>query len=351
METLLKSKENVQTIWRCPSNIAIVKYWGKKGRQIPCNTSLSMTLSNSYTQVAVELSEKKSEEQIQLSYFFDDKLNPSFGNRVQQFLKENQSFFPFSKDKAITIRSFNSFPHSAGIASSASSFGAISLALLDLTYSLNGNTLTEEFYQKASNLARLGSGSASRSLFPGYALWGENSFVANSSDEYAIKVEEIHPVFQEMQDAIIIVEDAPKKVSSSVGHQLMENHPFAEARFQQANANVLQLLDILKRGDMDAFIHICESEALTLHAMMMTSSDYYLLMKPQTIAVIEKIIAYRKESKIPLCFTLDAGPNVHLLYPKSFEKQVKNFIENDLAESYKQVIYDEIGEGPKKHTI
>lgn len=334
--------------WTCPSNIAIVKYWGKKGNQIPCNSSLSLTLSNSFTQVEAELSAKTADDLVQLTYYFEGEINEKFGQRVAKFLIDNREFFPFLSENALTIHSSNSFPHSAGIASSASAFGAISLALLDIAYTLENKELDDEFYAKASYLARLGSGSASRSMFPGYAMWGENDKISNSSNEYAIEVKNIHPTFRNMKDAILIVEDEPKKVSSSVGHSLMNNHPYAENRFKQAIDRTSELVEILKTGNMEAFIHMCESEALTLHAMMMTSMDYYLLVKPGTITAIERLIEFRKENNIPVCFTLDAGPNVHVLYPKAFEKQVEDFIQNELSDTYKNVIYDMEGNGPKK---
>lgn len=341
-------EKQVKVKWRCPSNIAIVKYWGKKGIQIPCNSSLSLTLSNAFTEVEVELLDKTSSESVQLTYYFEGEINASFGARVSRFISANSASFPFLEKYALTIHSTNSFPHSAGIASSASAFGAIALALLDLTYQWEGKEIDDAFYHRGSNLARLASGSASRSLFPGFSMWGEHPAVPNSSNQNAIEISAIHPAFREMKDAILIVDDQPKKVSSSVGHALMENHPYAENRFKQANERTATLLDILKTGDWKAFIHLCESEALTLHAMMMTSTDYYLLMKPGTIDAVNRLIEFRKKKDIPVCFTLDAGPNIHVLYPKVQEQEVEAFIKNDLSDTYKSVLFDERGHGPQK---
>lgn len=348
MENQKEIVNQIKVKWRCPSNIAIVKYWGKKGIQIPCNSSLSLTLSNSFTEVEAELSEKTSDDIVQLTYYFEGEINEQFGERVARFLVDNRSFFPFLENNAITIRSTNSFPHSAGIASSASAFGAIALAMLDIAYELEGKEIDTNFYITGSNLARLASGSASRSMFPSYAMWGENPAVPGSSDQHAVEVTDIHPVFQSMKDAILIVDAEPKKVSSSVGHSLMNNHPYAENRFQQANDRTVELIEILKTGDVNAFVHLCESEALTLHAMMMCSVDYYLLMKPGTITVIERLIEFREKTGVPVCFTLDAGPNVHVLYPKEFALEVEDFIKNELADTCSNVIFDEEGNGPIK---
>lgn len=316
--------------------------------QIPCNSSLSLTLSDAFTEVVVDLEDGKSNQGIELDYYFEGELSPSFGARVKKYLESNIESFSFLNDYKVVMRSTNSFPHSAGIASSASAFGAIALALMDLKYQFEGKEIDADFYNEASNFARLGSGSASRSLFPNYAMWGYNDAISNSSDLMAVEVKEIHPAFQGLKDAILIVEDEPKKVSSSIGHSLMNNHPYSENRFKQANQRAAELINILKTGNFDAFIQMSESEALTLHAMMMTSEDYYLLVKPGTISIIEKILDFRATTGLNLCFTLDAGPNIHLLYQGAQKSEVESFIQNELSAHCLDVLYDTIGKGPEK---
>lgn len=331
-----------EIIWRCPSNIALVKYWGKKENQIPCNASLSLTLNHSFTEVSLTLDEKK-EKGIELQYFFHEQPNEHFQKRILRYLEQNEGSFDILKDYSITIHSTNSFPHSAGIASSASSFGAIALALLSASEQQD-----ENFYEEASNLARLGSGSACRSMYGPYALWGKLPQVSQSSDEFAIPILDIHPNFHDMQDAILIVDDSVKKVSSSAGHALMKGHPYADARFLQANQHCIEMLNVLAKGEYEQFITIIEQEALALHAMMMTSNQYFLLMKPGTIHAIEKIMEFRKETGTPIAFTLDAGPNVHVLYPGKDKLQVQDFLESELKGSIKEIIYDNAGTGPVK---
>ena len=106
----------------------------------------------------------------------------------------------------------------------------------------------------------------------------------------------------------------------------------------------------MKSEDLDGFVEIVESEALSLHAMMMTSNPYFILFKPNTLSIIEKIWDLRKNNKIPICFTLDAGANVHLLYPFEFKNIVKIFIEDELKEFCQngQYILDYVGVGAKK---
>jgi diphosphomevalonate decarboxylase len=335
---------NKKICWRCPSNIAFVKYWGKKAGQTPANASLSMTLENACTDVSLTLEEKSGAE-IELEYTFEGAPHEPFRKKILTYLNENRASFPFLSDFSLHLNSTNSFPHSAGIASSASAFGAIALALLSAS-GYSGN----DFYQQASHLARLGSGSACRSVFPGFALWGKLTGVEDSSDQYAIPVAPVHAIFSDLRDAILIVDDSPKKVSSSAGHSLMKGHYYAESRFRQANTHCLNLLNVIKTGDLEHFVIIIEQEALALHAMMMTSEDYYLLMKPGTVQAIESVMNFRKESKIPVCFTLDAGPNVHVIYPGGYSQQVTSFLNDKLRPDLKEIIFDHIGSGPKKLT-
>jgi len=334
-------------IWRCPSNIAIVKYWGKKENQVPCNSSLSMTLSKSFTEIELELVEKKSNTEIELDFYFENNKNEQFEQKIAKYAAILSKNLPFLKEVGLKIKSKNSFPHSAGIASSASSFAALAVAILDASQG-GRQTFNEDFFQKASEMARLGSGSACRSLYAGFAEWGKNNAISGSSDEFAISVTGIHEDFKNFHDSILIIESEPKKVSSSAGHSLMKDHPYAKNRFSQANQRTEKLIEVLSTGDLLEFIRIAESEALTLHAMMMTSSDYYLLMKSGTLIAIEKIIEFRKETGIPVCFTLDAGPNVHVLYPGSEKNKVESFLNNSFKESVKEIIFDQIGKGPEK---
>lgn len=322
-----------------PSNIALVKYWGKRDNQLPCNASLSMTLSNARTAVKLYRTEKQ-DRGIAFSYYFEGRQNEAFRQKVLRYLLGQKEFSDLLNNYAIRIESENSFPHSAGIASSASAFAAIAAAFLKAS-----GTAEDHFTREASRLARLGSGSACRSFFGPFSLWGRLEEVAGSSDDFAIPVLQIHECFQNMRDTILIVEDRPKAVSSSRGHALMEDHPLAKARFQQADNHCKDLLFALKSGDFDAFISITEREALSLHAMMMTSGDYYLLVKPATIQIIEQVFRFRKETGLPICFSLDAGPNVHLLYPESIRDKVDSFIKNNIKSGLKFVVYDQAGTG------
>ena len=336
--------------WQSPSNIALVKYWGKKGRQIPQNPSISFTLSECRSETFVDF---EKAEKFGFQFFFEGKENPAFGAKIEKFLVENQAFFPFINQLNLKVESRNTFPHSSGIASSASSMSAFVMCLLEIerSLSLSKGRPIDMVLRKASYFSRLASGSAARSVFPKMALWGATPYYKDSSDEYAVSLEnDIHPVFKTYHDSILIVSGETKSVSSRAGHALMEGNPYAPARYAQANENIKNLLAALKSGDLDTFINITESEALQLHALMMCSNPSFILMKPNTLRIIEEVRTFRNETQIPLCFTLDAGPNVHLLYPETAAENIGYFVESKLIDycADNQWIIDKVGDGPKK---
>lgn len=345
-----KLKEGSVT-WRSPSNIAIIKYWGKHGIQLPKNPSISFTLENAYTETKFEYSPKTGVDTgLQVEFLFEGKENEAFKAKIVKYLESITNIFPFLKQLNLKISSTNSFPHSAGIASSASSMSALALCLCSLEDDLFG-TLNDdtEFRKKASFISRLGSGSACRSIYKGLAVWGEFGEVPNSSDLFAVPyMDNVHEVFKTFHDDILMISGGEKSVSSRAGHSLMEQNIYADNRYQQARQRLHELLIALQSGDVDTFGRISESEALTLHALMMTSSPPYLLMKPNTLAAIEKIIAFRKETKTPLYFSLDAGPNLHLLYPDSVVEQTKAFIQSELLQfcENQKWLEDKVGDGP-----
>jgi diphosphomevalonate decarboxylase len=336
-----------QTCWRSPSNIALVKYWGKHGNQLPANPSISFTLHNAYTETQIVAHPTSIRGGLSIDFLFDGEPNEAFANKIRQFLATIVSYFPFLHQYHLQIDSRNSFPHSAGIASSASSMSALALCLCSLEQQFNGQEeQNEAFFRKASIIARLGSGSAARSVFPAAAVWGRHIDLPNSSDEYAVPFA-MHPIFHTYQDAILIVNRSEKAVSSRVGHQLMNTHPYAAVRYQQANEHFRQLIDILQNGDVEAFVPIVENEALTLHGLMMNSSPSFILLHPNTLHIIQKIRQFRQETQLPICFTLDAGPNVHILYPDAYSYRIVPFIETALLPycEHRYWIADRVGKG------
>ena len=337
--------------WQAPSNIALVKYWGKKKNQIPANPSLSFTLSSSLTTTQMEFTpiEQKATE-YSYDFLFEGKENKNFRPKIDSFLHRINPYLPFLKDYHFKIESSNSFPHSSGIASSASAFAALASCFMEMEKKMNPAMDEAYFYQKASFLARLGSGSACRSLRGPMMMWGKHEDYRGSSDLFAVEYPyDIDPVFRDFQDAILLVHKGEKSVSSTTGHGLMEGHRYAGSRFEQANSNLSVIRNVLKEGDLDKFVEIVESEALSLHAMMMTSIPYFLLMKPNTLEIIERIWRYRRNTGKHLCFTLDAGANVHLLFPGEEADNIYSFIKDELLQfcEGRSVLRDRVGPGAR----
>lgn len=359
--------------WKTPSNIALIKYWGKKEPQIPENTSISFTLNACNTITTLEFSRRHSElvseshidatlkqsrylsgqsdEKFKFDIYFEGKKKDDFKPKITSFFERIKLYSPFLSDYDLVIKSENSFPHSSGIASSASGMSALALCVMSLEKELNPKITKEYFYKKASFLARLGSGSACRSIKGEIVVWGKHQEIDGSSNLYGVAFSsEVHENFKNYQDIILLVDKGEKLVSSTVGHKLMINHPFAEQRFKQAEENITKMKAILKLGDLKFFVKLVESEALTLHAMMMTSSPYFILMKPNTLKIINKIWEYRANTSSNVCFTLDAGANVHLLFPESEKTVINNFVFKELMQfcQNNQYICDSVGYGAKQ---
>ena len=228
-------------------------------------------------------------------FIFNQQRNPAFEERVQRFLNKVAPLFPFLKQFSYQIYSENSFPHSSGIASSASAMSALALCLCSLEQKFFGTSAygAEGFFKKASFIARLGSGSAARSVFPSCAVWGESTIVPGSSNYEAVPYfMDIHPVFKTYRDDILILSSEKKEVSSSAGHDLMNGHVFAERRVEIAHQHLSNTIDALRRGDVSLFGKILEKEALMLHALMMTSEPAYILMQPNTLQVIQRVMGF-----------------------------------------------------------
>ncbi|MCF8218647.1 MAG: hypothetical protein K9I29_00845 [Bacteroidales bacterium] len=339
--------EKGKIVWESPSNIALIKYWGKYGQQYPENPSLSMSLKKSVSIVELRF-RKNTDKKGTVDFKFEGIENQQFKQRVDKYLYQIAGYFPFLKDLYLEINSSNTFPHSSGVASSASFMSALALCICTLE-KFTHQTYDSDFYQKASFMARLGSGSASRSVLGKFAAWGKNPGFSGSSDEYAVSFTEFIPEnLRIIHDAVIIVNSAPKKVSSSQGHQLMQNHFYKQARIQQANTNIFRLMEAFSSNNWESISDVIENEALSLHALMLSSSPGYILLQQQTIDIIDAIREFRKVSGAQICFTLDAGPNVHVLYTEKAKQQVETFIDKELkplAEN-NHIIYDKTGEGP-----
>ena len=321
--------KDIEVFASCPSNIALIKYWGKYEGQIPANPSISFTLSNCKTETKMIF---RSGEKFSVKTFLAGKEETKFSEKIEKYFRSIEKYLSWILQGSFVIETENTFPHSSGIASSASGFGAIAKCLMEMDKAFSGKDFFD--VKKASFLARLGSGSACRSVYDGLVVWGEVNEAEGSSDLYAVKYpdEEIHPIFRDFNDYVLLIHEGQKSVSSTVGHGLMNSNPYAERRFQEARDNFVPMKEILNSGDLQAFMKLVEHEALTLHAMMMMSDPAFILMQTGTLQVINRVWEFRKETNLPLFFTLDAGANVHLLFPSEKKAEISNFIKTELLQ-------------------
>lgn len=345
-------REDVINIsWRAPSNIALIKYWGKSGHQLPDNGSLSITLEKSSTTTSLSFKKKqKVEEKIRFEYYFHGNRQLQFEKKTERILNDLITRMPFLTDYELVFQSENNFPHSTGIASSASSMSALALCLVSMEEVVNRKKLDRDnFFRRASFIARMGSGSASRSVYGGIVTWGNIPFINPSSDEYAVPFHlQESSRLNHLMDIILIVSSKEKSVSSTTGHALMVNHPYKEGRIAQANQHLKKMVSAIRNNDFPAIAEIAENEALSLHALLMTSSPDGLLLKPNTLKIIEEIKHYRVKNGVDLFFTIDAGPNVHLIYYEDQREMVLPFVQNTLSQFCEdgKWIDDKIGNGP-----
>jgi diphosphomevalonate decarboxylase len=203
---------------------------GETRRTITKQSFSSLTLSDASTTTSISLKKKRSKKPIDLDFSFEGKKNPAFSAKILTYLTGIQKEFNFLSEQRIIVDSENSFPHSAGIASSASSMSAMALCLMSLKATTEKKMYNyDTFLQQASGFARLGSGSASRSIYPEFSVWGKTTTVPGSSDKYAIPFPiNYHNDFSDMEDSILIVNESEKSVSSQSRTCFDERSPYGE---------------------------------------------------------------------------------------------------------------------------
>lgn len=291
---------------KAPANIAFIKYWGKKDEvlRIPINDSISMNLSNAYTTTTVEFSSVYPSDE---TYYGDNKMEAKESRRVIDHLDRIRKLAKVQIKAKVVTR--NSFPKGVGIASSASGFAALTLAAADAL----GLKLPEK---KLSVLARLGSGSACRSIPDGFVLWktGKSS---NESYAYSLYDEK----YWDLRDIIAVVSEDKKKITSTKGHEDAGNSIFFEARIKNLPRRIVELKEVLQNKDIKKFGELVEKEAIELHTIMMTQTPPLFYWNKDTMDIIHQVHHWRNEGT-EVYFTIDAGHNVHLICEGREEKRV-----------------------------
>ena len=240
-----------EIIWQVPSNLPWLNIGAKRG-STPGDPSLSLTLRESVTVLEAQFvfdpqrdaCDPTSEWTFEFSA--DPSNNVAFGKKTFRHLEAMANYYPFLTRTKLSLKSHNTFPHSAGIASSASASLSTALLAEGLATILRCENLESAItdpmsLQRASYLARLGSGSATRSAFPIGALWGEWKNSLSSSDEWGIGVADELPYLKTLEDMILVVDHNKKKISSRVGHELMDCHPYRQERYVRASARLHSL--------------------------------------------------------------------------------------------------------------
>ncbi len=281
------------------ANIAFIKYWGRRDHalRLPLNGSISMNLDGATTTTTVIFDPALDEDRVTI---LDAGTTAQAAHRVSAHLDRVRALAGITTRARVVSR--NSFPMGTGIASSASAFAALTVAACAAA-----NLTLDE--RALSILARLGSGSACRSIPAGFVEWHAGE---DSETSYAETI--APPEHWDLRDLIAIVQTAHKDVGSTTGQALVDSSPFSEARLAAAERGLAVVRNAIRACDFETFGEETEQEALRMHAVALTSQPSVLYWSPETVRIMQAIRAWRAEG-VRAYFTIDAGANVHVLCP------------------------------------
>ena len=310
-----------KTTAKAPANIAFIKYWGKKNPKLrlPLSNSVSMNLSNVFTTTTVEFSPQLKKDQIIMD---KEHLSIDEAERIIKHLDliREKAKIPFKAK----VKTKNNFPKGTGTSSSASGFAALTLAGCKAA----GLNLNEK---ELSIIARLGSGSACRSIPDGFVEWqkGNSSKTSFAKTIYLTK-------YWQLADIVVIVSQEKKKISSSQGHAKAESSPFLNQRIENLPKKIKRLKLALKAKNFSTLGQIIEEEAINMHAVMMTSSPAIFYWLPKTLEIILAIKEWRDQG-LESYFTIDAGPIVHIICEKKDVLKIKSKL-SQIVEIQKTIV-------------
>jgi diphosphomevalonate decarboxylase len=301
-------------IAQAPANIALIKYMGKKDddNNIPDNPSLSYTLDNLLSSVTLENIPGKKDHWEPL---FTPGAEPfTLTKTAQERFLKHLSFLKdhFNYQGAFVVRSSNNFPTGSGLASSASSFAALTLCAIRALCEIQNTPMPS--IEAQAQLSRIGSGSSCRSFFSPWALWENDT------------VRAIELPYPKLLHQVIIISHEEKQVSSREAHQRVKTSPFYIGRAKRADDNLQGLLDAFKTNDWHQAYVICWREFQDIHRLFETSATPFTYMTDATKNVLDSLEAFWQEKKDGPIVTMDAGSNIHLLYKPS---------QADLAQAFK----------------
>lgn len=367
-----------------PSNIAFLKYWGKASvaLQWPSGPSLSMTLRHAQTRTQIStLSSQENQQQgdhqelnekhplstphagapthtlsapkpsrpglVDVIVYHGKQLDPT-DHRYQRIVAHLDFLRSLSgKQEFMRVDTDNTFPEACGIASSASGFAALTVAGLAFLHRVtdfaglkaHGYDLT-----RLAQAARMGSGSAGRSLFGGFALWHPR----HSAELQTIEPLKLEPEWL-LADTILVTSSVQKKVSSSKAHTAAESSPLYQTRLAGLEEKLHAFKAAIEARDMTKLGPLLEAEALEMHAVALSSEPSICYLNASTQKLLAWIRERRRTEHFPAYFTLDAGSTVHLIY----EQKERHVIENGLKAFPGSVhmLHDELGSGPKLEAV
>ncbi|TMS99104.1 diphosphomevalonate decarboxylase [Apilactobacillus kunkeei] len=280
---------------RAHTNIALVKYWGKENEHliIPANSSLSLTLDEFYTDTSVRFDESLDSDVVTLN---GNDVNDEKITKFMDIIRKNAKINTFAH-----IQSINHVPTSAGLASSASAYAALAAAGSKAA----GLNLNEK---DLSRLARRGSGSATRSIFGGFAAWNKGN---DDETSYGYSIQ--NPVKMDVNMIAIILDNQPKKISSRKGMKIsIETSPYYESWIQQTTEDFQTIKDAIKQNDFTTLGKTAELNAMRMHSLTLSSDPSYLYINADSLEVINMVKELR-ENGVECYYTMDAGPNVKII--------------------------------------
>lgn len=301
-------RDGMRATARAGSNIAFIKYWGvaDPSLNLPLNNSISMTLGELHTTTSVEWDPRLGfGDEITID---GTQLDPTKAQRITRHLERMRALAHVTYRARVV--SENNFPAASGIASSASGFAALTVA----GCAALGLDMTP---QQLSALARRGSGSACRSIFGGFVEWQKGR-----DDQTSVANQLQPPSHWDLLDIVAVVSTAQKSVSSEDGHLLAISSPFNMARIDRVDIWLTDVRSAIATCDIERLGTVIERDALAMHSVMMTSSPSLLYWQPGTLEVIQAVRRWREQDKIPVFFTIDAGPNVHLICEAPYRETI-----------------------------
>jgi diphosphomevalonate decarboxylase len=316
---------------RAGSNIAFIKYWGVDDAAInlPQNNSISLTLADAHTTTTLEWLPARDLTRDELT-LDGVRLDERKAARLVRHLDRIRALA--AVDDRARVVSQNNFPMASGIASSASGFAALTTAACHaLGLNLDATRL--------SAIARRGSGSASRSLFGGFVEW------ERGHDDASSVARQLHPADHwDLYDVVAVVSGAEKAVSSEQGHQLAGSSPLNRGRVAGLDHALTEVRTALADRDLHRLGPVIEQDALAMHAVMMTSSPSLLYWQPGTLEIIHAIRQWREQEGLAAYFTIDAGPNIHVICEAATAPIVQSRLQT--LSSVQQIIVSRPGPAP-----